>query len=359
MGAGSRRARRDLRVGFAAVRRGSIFQIVLIGLVAAAIATAVAIFVPWLPTPASREAGRIDFAYWFATVISLGIFAVVAAVLVYSVLNFRAKPGDWSDGPPVHGNTTIEIIWTIIPAVLVTSIAIVSAIVLAKDSHAGSNPLVVKVYAEQFAWQFQYPNGKYYDNLHLPIDRGVKLEITSRDVLHSFWVPQFSQKQDAVPGQVNTLVITPDRLGTYPVICTELCGLGHSVMRSQATVMSQADYAKWYAASNAPPASSGGGGAGGDTAAISTFTSNGCTACHTFTPIPAARGKVGPDLDKLKEEAAAANESLTDFIRESIVDPDAYIAPGYQKGVMPPSFGQSIPKSQLDALVQYLAANTH
>ncbi len=340
------------------MRRGSVFQLVAIGLVAGAIATAVAVFIPWLPTPASREAGRIDFVYWFATVISLFIFSVVAAILGYAALNFRAKPGDMSDGPPIHGHTTIEIIWTIVPAVLVTSIAIVSAIVLAKDSHAGPNPLVIKVYGQQFAWQFEYPNGKLYDNLHLPIDRGVKLEITSRDVLHSFWVPQFAQKQDAVPGQFNSVVVTPDRLGTYPVICTELCGLGHSVMRSQATVMTTADYAAWYKASTTPPPTTG-GGSGGDAAAISTFTSNGCSACHTFTPIPAARGKVGPDLDKLKEDAVAAKESLTDFIHESIVDPDAYIAPGYQPHVMPPTFGKSIPAAQIDALVQYLAANAH
>src|SRR5579871_6919334 len=152
--AGSFRGVCDIRVGFRTVRRTNYFQLVLIGLIAGAIATAVAIFVPWLPTPASREAGRIYFVYWFATIISLGIFAVVCAILIYAMLNFRAKPGDWSDGPPIHGNTTIEIIWTVIPAVLVTAISIVSAIVLAQNSHAGSNPLIVKVEAQQFAWKF-------------------------------------------------------------------------------------------------------------------------------------------------------------------------------------------------------------
>src|SRR5690242_885401 len=233
---------------------------VLIGLGAAAISTAVAIFVPWLPTPASREAGRIWFVYWFATVISLVIFAVVAAVLVYALINFRVKPGDFTDGPPVHGHTALEITWTAVPFVLVTSIAIVSAIVLAKNSNAGSNPLRIKVVGQQFAWQFTYPNGKTFTSLNLPIDRKVELAITSNDVIHSFWVPQFAQKQDALPGQVNKLVITPDRLGTYPVICTELCGLGHSLMRSEAIVMTDADYKKWYATSGGENAGAGGGG---------------------------------------------------------------------------------------------------
>ena len=222
------------------MRRGSLLQLILIGAVAGAIGTAVAVFIPWLPTPASREAGRIDFVYWFATWISLAVFAAVTAVLVYALIHFRAKPGDLSDGPPTHGHTQLEIVWTVIPAVLVIAIAIVSTIVLAQNSHAGKNPLVIKVIGEQFAWHFVYPNNQTYTTLHLPIDRGVKLEITSRDVLHSFWVPQFGQKQDAVPGEMNKLVITPDRLGTYPVVCTELCGLGHALMRSEATVMTAA-----------------------------------------------------------------------------------------------------------------------
>jgi cytochrome c oxidase subunit 2 len=337
------------------VRRGSLLQLLLIGLVAGAISTAVAIFVPWLPTPASREAGRIWFVYWFATVICLAIFAVVAAVLVYSLINFRAKPGDFTDGPPVHGHTTLEIVWTAVPTVLVTAIAIVSAIVLAKNSNAGSNPLKIKVTGQQFAWQFTYPNGQTFTTLNLPIDKKVQLEITSNDVIHSFWVPQFAQKQDAVPGQTNKLVITPDRLGTYPVICTELCGLGHSLMRSQATVMTTADYNKWYKTSGGEAAAAN-GGAQGDPVAV--FKKNGCAACHTFKAIPGAVGKIGPDLDNLKEAAAKAGQPLEAFIKQSIVSPNAYIAPGFKPGVMPPNFGSQIPAAELDQLVHYLAEHT-
>lgn len=329
------------------MRRGSLLQLLLIGLVAGAIATAVAIFIPWMPTPASREAGRIWFVYWFATVISLAIFSVVAAVLVYSLLKFRVKEGDLSDGPPIHGHTTLEIIWTAVPAILVTAISVVSAIVLAKDSHAGSNPLKIKVDGQQFAWQFTYPNGKTFTSLYLPVDRHVQLEITSKDVVHSFWVPQFAQKQDAVPGQTNKLVITPDRLGTYPVICTELCGLGHALMRSQAIVLSTGDYDRWYT-------TAGGAGGGATSSPAAVFKKSGCVACHTFAAIPGAVGKVGPDLDKLKAEAAKAGQPLVDFIKQSITDPNAYVEPGFQPGVMP-SFKDQIPSATLDQLVQYLA----
>jgi cytochrome c oxidase subunit 2 len=345
------------------VRRGSLLQLLLFTLVAFGIGAAVAVLVPWMPTPASREAGRIWFTYWFATWICLGIFAIVAAVLIYALIKFRVKEGDLSDGPPVHGHTTLEIVWTAVPFVLVTAISIVSAIVLAKDSHAGSNPLVVKVTGEQFAWQFTYPNGQTFGQLRMPINRHVKLEITSNDVIHSFWVPQMGQKQDAVPGQTNPLVITPDRLGTYPVICTELCGLGHSLMRSEAIVMSATDYDNWYkgTGSAAPPpaAGGGGGGGGGSSAEAATLfkTTGTCGACHTFAPAGTS-GKVGPDLDHLKEAAAKAGQPLEAYVKQSIEDPDAYVTPGYAKGVMSGSCCKQLSPDQVDQLVQYLVQNT-
>jgi cytochrome c oxidase subunit 2 len=183
----------------------------------------------------------------------------------------------------------------------------------------------------------------------LPLYRHVLLTLESKDVLHSFWVPQMFQKQDAVPGLPTHLVITPTRTGTFPVICVELCGLGHSTMRSQAVVMSAGSYARWYRGTTT--AAAGGGGT-----ALATFTQNGCGACHTYTAAKAT-GKVGPDLDKLKQEAAQAHQPLDAFVKQSIVDPNAYVAPGYQPGVMPQTFKQQIPPAKLDQLVQYLTTN--
>jgi cytochrome c oxidase subunit 2 len=190
--------------------------------------------------------------------------------------------------------------------------------------------------------------------LRLPEYRHVELTITSKDVLHSFWVPQMFQKQDAVPGLPTHLVITPTRLGVFPVVCVALCGLGHSTMRSQTIVLSQVANDKWYtsgAAAAAAPAAGGGGAS-----ALATFNQNGCGACHTFTAAKST-GKIGPDLDKLKQAAATAGQPLDAFIKQSITDPNAYIAPGYAKGVMPPTFKQQIPADKLDQLVQYLAQN--
>jgi len=336
------------------VRRGSIFQLVGFGLIFGAIAAAVALLVPWLPTSAGEEADRIDFVFWFTTVICVAIFAVVAAVILYAVLKFRVQPDDDSDGPPTHGHTGLEIVWTAIPAVLVTAISIVSAVVLAKNGNAGSKPLEVKVTARQFAWTFEYPGGHVEPVLRVPEGRHTRLLITAADVLHSFWVPQLSQKQDAVPGQINKLVITPNRTGTFPVICTELCGLGHAVMRSAVVIMPAAQFDAWLKKQGAAAPAGGGCGGGGTTeAGAKLFAAQGCTACHTFKPAKAT-GKVGPDLDKLADEAKRAGKPLNDFIHESIADPNAYIETGFQPNVMP-NFGQTLKPSEIDALVRYLA----
>ena len=326
------------------VRRGSIFQLLGIAAIAAVITSLVAVLIPWLPNPASEEAKRIHFVYWFTTVICIGVFATVAAVMAYSVIKFRARPDDDSDGPPIHGHTKLEIVWTAIPAVLVTAISIVSAIVLAQNSRAGSHPLVVKVTAVQFAWKFTYPNGKSYGYLTLPKGRHVKLDITANDVIHSFWSPELSQKQDAVPGQHTHLVVTPSRTGTFPVICTELCGLGHALMRSHVTILPADKFDAWV--------KSGGQAAAGPPG-LAVFQENGCGGCHTLKGVPGATGTIGPDLDNLKDAAAKANQPLAAFIKESIVKPGAYIAPGYPNA-MPPNFGTQIPADKLGQLVQYL-----
>ncbi len=327
------------------MRRGSIIQLTAIALVAGAICTAVALAIPWLPVAGGEEATRIHFVYWFTTVICMCVFSVVAAVLIYSIWKFRAAPDDDSDGPPTHGHTRLEIVWTAIPAVLVTAISIVSAIVLAQNGRAGTDPLLIKVDARQFAWKFTYPNGKSYGSLTLPQGRHVKLDITADDVIHSFWVPQLSQKQDAVPGQHNYLVITPTHIATYPVICTELCGLGHSLMRSHVDILSAADYATWVKA---------GGKASSGPPGLAVFQQSGCAGCHTFKPA-GATGAVGPNLDNLAKEAAQAHRgALNAFIEESIVKPEAYIAPGFSDE-MPHIFGTQIPPDKLKQLVQYLA----
>ncbi|HET8556674.1 MAG TPA: cytochrome c oxidase subunit II [Gaiellaceae bacterium] len=229
------------------MRRGSIVALLGIGVIAGGVATAVALVPTWLPPDASREAGRIDFVFWFVIAICIGIFAIVVAVLVYAVIRFRAQEDDHEDGPPIHGHTGLEIGWTAIPFVLVTAIAIVSAIVLSRNDAEAGNTLHINVTAQQYAWTFAYPDANNATSpvLRLPKGRSIELDMRSLDVIHAFFVPEFRTNEDLVPGLVTNVHITPTRVGTFPLICNELCGLGHSLMRTQAIVMKPSAFDAW------------------------------------------------------------------------------------------------------------------
>lgn len=228
------------------MRRGSILQLVGLGILFGGLATLVAVLIPWLPPVASRQRDRIDFVFWFTTGICIAVFALVAAVIAYSLIKFRVQPDDDSDGPPIHGNTGLEIVWTAIPALLVIVLGIVSAFVLSENGQAGPNPLQVKVIGQQFAWKFQYQEGDFQTGeLVLPVGRETKFTMEAVDVIHSFWVPNFGQKMDAVPGIETTILVTPKRTGEFAVVCTELCGLGHATMRAKARVVRPSEFEKW------------------------------------------------------------------------------------------------------------------
>jgi cytochrome c oxidase subunit II len=350
------------------MRRGSIVALLGLALVAGGITTAVALVPTWLPEDASQQAGRIAFTFWFVIAICIFIFAIVAAVLVYAVLKFRVREDDFEDGPPIHGHTGLEITWTIIPFVLVTAIAIVSAVVLSRNDAQAQDTLRINVTAQQFEFTFSYPDAKNVTSpvLMLPKGRSVELYMRAADVIHSLFVPQFAVKEDIVPGLVTQLHVTPTRLGTFPLECTELCGLGHSLMRTQAVVMEPTAFNTWLRQQekNAGPAP------GSTTSTTSTtpssttpisssaaglmvFNQNGCSSCHTLTAAKAT-GTIGPDLDKLAAYAAQAKQPLESFVHESIVNPNAYIQSGYPKDVMPQTFGQNLTKEQLDHLVAFL-----
>jgi cytochrome c oxidase subunit II len=330
------------------VRRAAVVRVVLIGIVIGAVTTAIAIFVPWLPDQGSEQADDYDFVFWFVTAICLVIFAVVASVSVYSVLKFRAKPDDDSDGPPIHGHTGLEITWTAVPFVLVTAIAIVSTVALARSERLSDDHMTVEVLAQQFTWMFTYPDHDDLSSgtLRLPVGVPVELKLRSRDVIHSFFVPEFRVKRDVVPGEEQRIVLTPSKVGEYSLACYELCGLGHWGMRNRVLVLEQAAFDRW--AERQQQAVPGPGEQGGK----AVFEEQGCGSCHALADA-GSTGELGPSLDRLQEQADDAGRPLEEFVRESIVNPDAYVEPGFSEDVMPETFAD-LPEQQLDALVEYL-----
>jgi cytochrome c oxidase subunit II len=321
-----------------------------IGLLASLVGIAITLWIDWFPANAAGSAGKIDTLYDVLLICSVPVFVLVMTVAIYSVVRFRAKPGDMGDGPPIHGNTRLEIIWVTIPFLMVTALAIYGWITLDDLEAKQKNEMVVNVTGQQFTWNFEYPSEKVTSpELVLPVDRPVEFKIQSKDVIHSFWVPQFRLKSDAVPGLTTIIRVTPDKPGKYEVVCAELCGVGHSTMREFVRVLPASEFDSWV--SDQRKAAGGGGGGGGGQAAAPSgealFTSAGCSGCHTLKAA-GATAKVGPDLGKLGKAANAK------FIHTSIVDPNADVTKGYQPNIMPGNFGTQLSKEELDALVKYL-----
>jgi cytochrome c oxidase subunit II len=232
----------------------------VIGVVATAIGIVIALSIHWFPTDASTQASNIRTLYDVLLIVSVPIFVLVATVIGFSVWNFRMKPGEEErDGPPIHGNTRLEVVWTALPAILIVGLCAYSYSVLRSNEATKPGAMVVNVTTRQFAFEFSYRNAKgqvvVSPELYLPNHEPVVFHLRSLDVIHSFFVPQFSEKLDAVPGIVTTLRVTPTRAGHYPVECTELCGAGHGLMRAGAYVVSPTAFKAWLAAQkpNGPP----------------------------------------------------------------------------------------------------------
>jgi cytochrome c oxidase subunit II len=214
----------------------------------AAAISAVMLSINWDGQEASTAAPKIDDLLNVMIVISSFVFSLVIVMLFYALWKFKAKPGDESDGEPIHGNTRLEIAWTVIPTIIVLFGAGYSWSVLDAIEKPDANALKVDVFSQQYAWSFGYPEqgGKWSQGeLHVPVNRQVQFKMHAQDVIHSFWVPEWRIKKDNVPGITTTATVTPDRVGTYQLICTELCGYGHATMRAKVVVQPEAQYLKW------------------------------------------------------------------------------------------------------------------
>jgi cytochrome c oxidase subunit 2 len=244
--------------------------------IAIAIGIALSYAIHWFPVQASTQARNSDRLYHVMVIASMPIFVLVVTVVLYCAWQFRMRPGEeLKDGPPIHGSTRLEVFWTAIPAVVLLGLVSYSFVVLHDNEKKPAQEIQVGVTGQQFAWSFQYPpsvtGGAPVTSaqLYLPEGESVNFNMHSKDVIHAFWIPAFRLQEDVVPGITTNYRATPDRLGTYPIVCNLLCGLGHSLMRAKVHVVSPAQFQAWLKSRASGAAGTAGGAPGGGATASS------------------------------------------------------------------------------------------
>jgi cytochrome c oxidase subunit II len=303
-----------------------------------------------LPVEAAEQAVWVDqlFNVHFALIAFL--FSLISVFLGYSILMFRQKPGEKKFGSFFSGNSRLEIFWTVVPLITVIGLSYVGSQNLAEVRKVDAKAMEVKVTAFQWSWQFEYPQyGITTNTLYLPVNHQVLLKMTSRDVIHSFWVPEFRVKQDVLPGEnlVKELRITPTLIGNYTVRCAELCGGAHAAMERPVIVVSQADFDTWVAkesaANTADPVERG-----------QKLAEIQCKACHSFDGTqsigPTWKGMSGHNVTLADGTTVAVDDA---YLKESILQPAAKIAKGYQN-IMPATFKDNLSDQQVADLVAFM-----
>jgi len=232
-----------------------------------------------LPEEASINAPIYDELFKILFIIGLILFIGMTALVIFSLFKFRKKEGQFGDGIALEGNLSLEIIWTVIPSIIILFVGIYSYNIYERmggmnelnhhhenlntnsekiwaginkiNNKSGFGQTAIEVSAMQFAFLFNYPQGEFISGeLHVPVNQEISIKMESKDVIHAFWIPEFRIKQDIIPGQPTILNFTPTKTGKYPIICAELCGPYHGGMRASIIVEEQSDYEKWFKQNN-------------------------------------------------------------------------------------------------------------
>ncbi len=335
------RASRGAGLGPRKHARGAV-ALIAIALTATGCAT-----LPDAMQPASGRGDAILGLFGISFAIGTILFLIVVGLLGWVLVHYRASVREAASD--VAGNRRLEVTWTLATLAIVATLFVISVRTMRTvDATSGPNALQIQVVGHQWWWEFRYPGSGVVtaDELHVPINTPIAITVTSDDVIHSFWVPRFGWKQDAIPGKPNTLSITLDRAGTFQGACTEFCGLEHAWMRLQVVAQSPQDFQAWLTAQEAPAAvPSGGPAARGE----QLFTSLACASCHTVAGTR-ARGTAGPNLTHVGSRALIAGGVLDNTpanMTRWLTDPHAV-----KPGVLMPSLGLSAADAQ--ALTAYL-----
>lgn len=251
------------------------------------------------------------------------VFVLVEGLIVFAMFKFRDRPGR-AEPEQVHGNTRLEVGWTLIPALILFVIAVPTIKTIFDLSNTDAGALQVKVIGHQFWWEYQYEDSGVVtaNELVMPTGRPVELTLESVDVIHSYWVPKLAGKTDVIPGRTNRMSFEADRPGTYLGQCAEFCGLSHANMRNVAVAMAPADFDRWLADQQRPPPAPAEGSLAAE--GLTVFNSRGCSGCHTIQGV--SQGNIGPNLTKFATRGTFAGsifKNNPDDLRTWLRDPQA------------------------------------
>lgn len=308
-----------------------------------------------MPVAAAAQAEPIDWLIDLQVKLIAFFFALIIVPMTYSLIVFRRRKGDTGEGEHIEGNTSLEIIWTFIPLVIVVALGYIGADNLAQIKQVDPQAIEIKVVGYQWGWRFEYPQGFVSNTLYLPVNKQVVLKMESNDVLHSFWVPEFRIKHDLVPGFVEDYRITPSLVGDYKVRCAEICGSSHAYMLADIKVISQAEYESWVneqaaiAAAEAEAALANPDPKRGE----KLYNKVGCKACHSLDGSkgvgPSWKGLWGSQVPLADGSTVLADE---EYITESIRNPSAKVHQGFSPNAMP-SFAY-LKDGQIADLIEFI-----
>ncbi len=302
-----------------------------------------------LPEQASTFAWQVDALYILLTVLSVFFTVAVVAILLYFCIKYRRRSDDERPAP-IHGNITLELAWSIIPTFMAIGVFALGANLFFTIYHTPADGIDIYVVGKQWMWKIQHPEGKREINtLHVPVNQTIRLTLTSEDVIHSFFVPAFRTKKDAVPGRYNTMWFEATKVGEYHLFCAEYCGTQHAGMIGKVIVMEQEDYQRWLSSTSA-----GGEATGQSMAQLGEqqFQQLGCITCHKMEP--GGRGPILTDTFGKPVELASGEKVTVDeaYVRESILTPGTKVVKGFQP-IMPAFQGQ-VSEETLTQLVEYV-----
>ncbi|GIX07970.1 MAG: cytochrome c oxidase subunit 2 [Candidatus Poribacteria bacterium] len=309
---------------------------------------------PILPERASTIAGEVDALFWGLVAFSVIAASAVIGIVLYLAIKYRAGSAADRSGR-VEGNFKMELAWIATAVVLGIAVFTAGAKVYFDTVYAPADALHVYVVGKQWMWKIEHPEGpREINELHVPVGRPVRLTITSQDVIHSFYVPEFRIKMDAVPGRYTQAWFQATQPGVYHLFCAEYCGTEHSRMIGRVVAMTPADYEAWLESQKAGAVVASAATAGGTMASRGEqlFVGLGCASCHVQGPQargPSLVGLMGTEVTLADGSTVVADEA---YIRESILNPAAKIVAGWTP-VMP-SFQGLVSEEDIFQLIQYI-----